>query len=642
METHAIDISQLDQESLQQLIDELQQSKADLEARQFVERGIARLAELMRWREDDSLSLWSDRLLDELTGLTGGLHAALYISGEAEDRSPALRLVGVNAYNPEDLNREVAYGEGVIGQAAKSKQPRYFSEGAVIEQRSVSGAATVRLSALYVQPLVYNGNVEGVLEISAPEPFSDQAVELLRAVNESIAANLMSIRSREETRELYREAQQKSEALQAQEEEMRQNVEELQATQEEMRRQQAEVAEREARLNAFINNTQDSIVAVDKNYRIIIANDVFRTRAEARGQKIELEFTQLPDALGPGANWEEMVKPYVDKAFEGETFREERESNPDGKTYYYEINFAPVRSISGEVVAVSSVVRDITERKIAEQEAQDQAAMLTAIMDSTDDWVLAINSRYRVANYNEAAVKLFEPLTGREVARGMDVFALVEPENHAKTKETYDRALNGERFVEETVFDLKTGEQLHEVTYNPIRGSEGGIIGVSIFGKNVTERKQREEEFRQTAANLKSVINHTEDHILAIDREYKITMFNESFLKLSRYEYGLDVKKGVDYFSIMPQKTHDMARRNFEYVLREGKPLTWEIEHQSPRGDLQFFETYYNPIYDKDHSLQGISIQMRDVTRLKAVEQEYEELRRAHEQLQKKSGVKTE
>ncbi|MCS7074198.1 MAG: GAF domain-containing protein, partial [Bacteroidia bacterium] len=264
-----LNIASYSTEEIQQLILELQRSKADLEARRFVEQGIAQLAAALRWQTDDTLSTWADRLLETIASLVNGLQACLYMTELSTKNSPTLIRIGAYASEEEGEIR-IPFGVGLIGQVAKTAKSAFYDKQSKLIAKSSTGIATIQPQNLLILPLIYNEQVEGVLEITAAHSFTPEQQELLTCMpfSESIGASLMSIRSQEEMKRLFLEAQVKSEELQAQEEEMRQNMEELQATQEEMRRQQQVILENEGKLNAIINSFPGIIFSINKNYQI--------------------------------------------------------------------------------------------------------------------------------------------------------------------------------------------------------------------------------------------------------------------------------------------------------------------------------------------------------------------------------------
>src|SRR5690606_24047355 len=101
------------------------------------------------------------------------------------------------------------------------------------------GEATPRWLAII--PMKHNEKGECILEHAGFSPLEAYQVSFLEKAGEFDASAIYSAKNAEHTAELLRNAQESTEMMRAQEEEMRQNMEELQATQEEMARKEKEI-----------------------------------------------------------------------------------------------------------------------------------------------------------------------------------------------------------------------------------------------------------------------------------------------------------------------------------------------------------------------------------------------------------------
>ncbi len=124
-------------------------------------------------------------------------------------------------------------------------------------------------------------------------------------------------------------------------------------------------------LNALINNTSDLIWSVDKDLRIISANQAFK-EAVFKLNKIDIKPRDyaLPKELGS-----EVVKERLEqynRGLKGETFTVIDKRTIEGELVYRETNFNPIKDDWGSVIGVSCYSRNVTERnhqlmKIREQ-----------------------------------------------------------------------------------------------------------------------------------------------------------------------------------------------------------------------------------------------------------------------------------
>jgi PAS domain S-box-containing protein len=163
-----------------------------------------------------------------------------------------------------------------------------------------------------------------------------------------------------------------------QEEELRQNLEELKITQEVLLQQKEHIQDKEARLRALIDNTEDDIYAIDTNYAITILNKAIKTRYEKQGLTLQTGyniFSTIPAAAT--AYW----KVNFDKAIAGEKFSiVDQVITKDGEVYY-DVSLNPIRNDRNQVIGVSVLSRNINQYKMAEKENLQTIDVLRKIQE---------------------------------------------------------------------------------------------------------------------------------------------------------------------------------------------------------------------------------------------------------------------
>ena len=130
-------------------------------------------------------------------------------------------------------------------------------------------------------------------------------------------------------------------------------------------------------------------------------------------------------------------------------------------------------------------------------------AFLSALVNNTDDLLLAVDRDLRVTMMNEALRAAIERNYGFALQLGDDVYRMVVPERRAELEAVFSRALQGERQRVESSFRLPNGRQVsQDEAYNPIRDADGRVTGVSIFVHDVSAQ-------RRAAQTIQSIVNGT-------------------------------------------------------------------------------------------------------------------------------------
>lgn len=167
----------------------------------------------------------------------------------------------------------------------------------------------------------------------------------------------------------------------------------------------------------------------------------------------------------------------------------------DGSTFPALLSASAITGPSGEFVMSRSTMYDITERKRAEQER----AQLAAIVECSNDAIISKALDQRILTWNAGAERTFG-YTAREIV-GRPISILVPPDKLDELQNLMARLERGESTEHlETVRVTKDGRQLDvSVTISPIRNAAGDVIGAATISHDITARKRAENEIRQLA-----------------------------------------------------------------------------------------------------------------------------------------------
>jgi len=226
--------------SLIEMQEKLREAQEREKREKFMNIGLAEVSDILR-KNVHSLQDLSDKVLAYLVKYLKANQGALFIADESETKNEQLTMTACYAYDKKKfLEKTIRPGQGLVGQTYLEKKTTYLKE---IPQNYVavtSGLGEATPGHLLIVPLIVNENIEGVLEVASFKEFSNDAIEFLERVGESIASMATSSKASTRTARLLEASKASEEELRATEEEMRQNNEELQAIQEELGRKERE------------------------------------------------------------------------------------------------------------------------------------------------------------------------------------------------------------------------------------------------------------------------------------------------------------------------------------------------------------------------------------------------------------------
>ncbi len=191
--------------------------------------------------------------------------------------------------------------------------------------------------------------------------------------------------------------------------------------------------------------------------------------------------------------------------------------------------------------------------------------------------------------------------------------------------------------------DEQNGTRFHYSFY-PIADREGQICQVAAFSSDITERKQSEDNLRETRDYLENLIDHANAPIIVWDPSYHVTRFNQAFEHLTGLRAYEILGKPLDILFPEDSKNESMAHIN--RTLSGERWDAVEIPILSKNGNVRTVLWNSANIYSKDAiSVVATIAQGQDITDRKQTELELrnskEELSRAKEDLELKVQART-
>ncbi len=282
-------------------------------------------------------------------------------------------------------------------------------------------------------------------------------------------------------------------------------------------RKQAEEALRNSQeqLELITDKIPALVAYVDSEQRYLYVNQAY---ADWYGcSKEELVRKRLRDVL-----YEESyqgVIQHIQTVLQGqEVYFENVSYDLEGQMRVVRVAYVPHFDENGDVKAFLGLVQDITEHKRAEEALRESEASYRELADSIADVFFAMDMDLRYTYWNKAS----EQLTGtsEKDAIGRSLYELFPEVKGTRVDKLYLEALRTQRpqsFVNE--YQLGGKEFFFEINAYPSKR------GLSVFVKDITERRWVEEALRESEGRFREVFEHSRDVL------YKRN------LETGRYEY---------------------------------------------------------------------------------------------------------
>jgi signal transduction histidine kinase/HAMP domain-containing protein/ActR/RegA family two-component response regulator len=226
-------------DNINAMVQSLRETTKANQEQYWLKTNLARIAGLLQGHRD--LATVAELIMDELIPLVGAQHGTFFITEDTED-GPVLRLIaGYGLRVDIRAPSQFRLGQSLIGQVAKTRKPIIVTDAPPDYVKISSGLGEGAPVNLIVLPIVFEGQVMGVIEAGSFSRFTQVHQDFLEQLMETIGVNVNTIIVNSKTDHLLQESQRLATELQA-------RTGELQVRQDELQSSNAELEDKAAQL----------------------------------------------------------------------------------------------------------------------------------------------------------------------------------------------------------------------------------------------------------------------------------------------------------------------------------------------------------------------------------------------------------
>ena len=259
--------------------------------------------------------------------------------------------------------------------------------------------------------------------------------------------------------------------------------------------------------------------------------------------------------------------------------------------------------------AVQVAIRDITERKQAEEALRESEGKLNAMLQSIPDIMSMMDKELTILWANEPAKRYFgKDIIGKKC---YEVYHLRRDPCEPYPCLTLRAFLDGKTHEHETtVIDNKGENRFFECTATvALRDNSGKPVAVLETSRDITDKKKTEDALRESEARIRLILDSTDDIIIMQNPEGRYLFFNSA----ARYGVSEEEMLGKTPYDFLDRESADLIVERVKKVaktgrsIREESPLVW-------KGQTLWFNDSLSPVRGVDGTITAVVTISQNIT----------------------------
>ncbi|MCA9836941.1 MAG: PAS domain S-box protein [Trueperaceae bacterium] len=360
---------------------------------------------------------------------------------------------------------------------------------------------------------------------------------------------------------------------------------------------------------SLLDQIEDRISIVDKNYRYIYSNEA-NLRLHGVSSE-ELLGSTVAQIVGKD-RFERRSRVYIDRALAGEDVSYQHlYTGADGIERIFELSLTPYYE-AGEIKGAIFHSRDLTE-KIQLERAQ---AELAHALEASEEGFILYDSELRVRYFNQRFLALSEVSEFLQLGQKLEdvlryrISKGLIPEAIGQEDDWIAQLISISRQKTLTT-EHKTEKGWLQYSSSPT--VEGGLL---VFVRDISEKKQADEHVRFQAR----MIDMLNDAVIATDHESRISSWNSAAERV--YGWSAAEVIGKPFLEILPTHYFATTENKMKDQVLEHSKWVGEVKHFHKDGRQLEIAVSVASLLDEQGTFNGLVGVNRDITEQKLVQEQ--------------------
>jgi PAS domain S-box-containing protein len=289
----------------------------------------------------------------------------------------------------------------------------------------------------------------------------------------------------------------------------------------------------------------------------------------------------------------------------------------DGSTRWMETTMSGLRNDQGVAIGIHGVSRDITKRKLAEEQLRKSEANYRQRVETTHDLIICIDLDFKITYVNKAIANLvgkFDPI-------GKNLLDYTPPDKHELQNAIMQKRREG--FSDMLSFEWEIFYPLENTLIFDIKSTlltdDGKPSGIMFVARDITKRKLAEEKLRKSEELYTRLVNSIPDIIIRTDLEGNILFVNDQVLQSGGYRK--DEIEGRNLLTFAAHEDQEKIVKDLQRVKGGGRLGPAEYNLLTKDGEIKPYDVNGDVLYNEEGKPSGFVCVCRDISERKKVEE---------------------
>ena len=286
----------------------------------------------------------------------------------------------------------------------------------------------------------------------------------------------------------------------------------------------------------------------------------------------------------------------------------ERVPNKHGDDRIFQTHKFPIEQKDGSQL-LGGFALDVTEQKAMEEALQESEEKYKNLFQQSNDVIFVHDLKGNIVDVNEKGVQLFG--YSKQELLSHKIQHLHPPSMLEESNKAFIAVKHQKHVTFEIDFQKKNGETFSAEVSSSLYEINGRQVVQGIV-RNITERKQAQQEILRTKEQLQNVVNSTSEIIIAFDKDTRVTMWNRTAELLTGYKQHKIMGRSVSQISAFEHP--EELVKNIQLAYQQLLPSMEDLVLQSENGMKRVVKPSYTLIKDDTGAVSGILLVGQDIT----------------------------